>query len=165
MFLAVAIQEAPLSTLNVEWPLLLALGLVVLVAVAGSFIYIRCTQQVSERQLRLEAENARRQEQTYQAMVQHYRQAVIEMQSRMDAPAARGGGGSVEAVQVLVEGNIHRMARMEARLEILNTELQQMRRNLSECEATNQTLFSSVSDLHHKFNNLNHAVGDLVEVH
>jgi biopolymer transport protein ExbB/TolQ len=164
MFFAVAIQETPLSTLNVEWPLLLALGLVVLVAVAGSFIYIRCTQQVSERQLRLEAENARRQEQTYQVMVQHYRQAVLEMQSRMDAPMARGGG-SVEAVQLLVEGNIHRMARMEARLEILNTELQQLRRSLSECEATNQTLFSSVSDLHHKFNNLNHAVGDLVEVH
>jgi hypothetical protein len=68
-----------------------------LLVLLACLVYLRSTQIVAERQAKLEAENARRQEQTYQAMVQHYRQVVNEQQARMEtagqrppaAPAAR----------------------------------------------------------------------------
>ncbi|MFA6546317.1 MAG: hypothetical protein WCS99_18005 [Limisphaerales bacterium] len=148
---------------SVEGPMFWAL-----VVLLGCLVYMRGTQRVTERQMKLEAESSRRQEQTYQAMVQHYRQVVMEQQSRMDTNGQRGGGGGgggsgVEAVQMLVENNMHREARLEARVEGLAKELEQLRREVAECEGTTTTLFGSVSDLHHKMNGLNHAVGALVD--
>ena len=138
-----------------------------LIVLIGCLVYMHSTQRSMERQAKMEAENGRRQEQTYQAMVQHYRQVVLEQQARMDSPGHRSGSGSasggVEAVQLLVESNMQRSARLEARVETLAKELDQLRRTLAECEGTSSTLFSSVSDLHHKMNNLNHSVMSLVD--
>lgn len=138
-----------------------------LIVLLGCLVYMHSTQRFMERQAKMEAENGRRQEQTYQAMVQHYRQVVLEQQSRMDSPGHRSGsgsgGGGVEAVQLLVESNMQRSARLEARVETMSKELEQLRRTIAECEGTSSTLFSSVSDLHHKMNNLNHSVMSLVD--
>lgn len=138
-----------------------------LIVLIGCLVYMHSTQRSMERQAKMEAENGRRQEQTYQAMVQHYRQVVLEQQSRMDSPGHRSGsgsgGGGVEAVQLLVESNMQRSARLEARVETMSKELEQLRRTIAECEGTSSTLFSSVSDLHHKMNNLNHSVMSLVD--
>ena len=139
-----------------------------LITLLGCLVYMRSAQQFMARQAKQEAENARRQEQTYQTMVQHYRQVAMEQQSRLDQhshPGQRGGGGgsAVEAVQLLVESNMARSARLEARVESLTKELEELRREVTECEGTSATLFSSVSDLHHKFNGLNHAEQGLAE--
>ena len=133
-----------------------------LIALLGCLVYMRGTQRVTERQFRLEAENSRRQEQTYQAMVQHYSQAVFEMQARMDGPAHRGGVAG-ETVQLMLDSSSQRTARLEAKLEMLERELDKLRRAVAEGEGMNGTLLASISDLHHKFNNLNHAVSALVE--
>ncbi len=138
-----------------------------LIALFLCLIFMRNAHVTAARQAKMEAESARRQEQTYQAMVQHYRQVVLEQQARMDSPGHRsgsgGGGGGVEAVQLLVESNMQRSARLEARVETLSKELEQLRRTVAGCEGTNSALFSSVSDLHHKMNDLNHAVMGLVD--
>jgi DNA repair exonuclease SbcCD ATPase subunit len=134
----------------------------ILVVTVGVMLYLRATHRVTERQLKLEAENARRQEQTYQAMVQHYRQVAMEQQTRPEAASARSGPGQ-EVTYLLVENSLQRVARVEARLDALAKELEELKKQLAECDGTTNTLFSSVSDLHHKLNNLNHAVGSLVE--
>lgn len=142
-----------------------------LIVLLGGLVYVRSAQQFAERQARQEAENARRHEQTYQTMIQHYRQVAMEQQSRLDHQnqpghrvGAAGGGSAVEALQMLVESNMARSARLEARVEALTKELESLRREVAECEGTTSTLFSSVSDLHHKYNGLNHAVQGLAEV-
>lgn len=140
-----------------------------LIALLGCLVYMRSAHQFAERQAKHELENARRQEQTYQTMVQHYRQVAMEQQARLDQHGQAGhrpagGGGSMEAVQLLVEGSMTRAARLEARVESLAKEMEQLRREVAECEGTTSTLFSSVSDLHHKFNGLNHAVQGLADV-
>ncbi|PAW88822.1 MAG: hypothetical protein B9S33_04105 [Pedosphaera sp. Tous-C6FEB] len=69
-----------------EGPMFWALIVLVL-----CLVYMRSNAVVAERQAKLEAENARRQEQTYQAMVQHYRQVVTDQQSRMDVVGQQSG--------------------------------------------------------------------------
>lgn len=162
MSIIAAAADTNLSGFTVEGPMFWTL-----IVLIGCLVYMHSTQRSMERQAKMEAENGRRQEQTYQAMVQHYRQVVLEQQARMDSPGHRSGSGSasggVEAVQLLVESNMQRSARLEARVETLAKELDQLRRTLAECEGTSSTLFSSVSDLHHKMNNLNHSVMSLVD--
>ncbi|NBV23273.1 MAG: hypothetical protein EBS05_15300, partial [Proteobacteria bacterium] len=60
-----------------------------LIVLLGCLVYMRGNQRVIERQAKMEAESARRQEQTYQAMVQHYRQVAMEQQTRMDSHGPR----------------------------------------------------------------------------
>lgn len=162
MSIIAAAADPNLSGFTVEGPMFWTL-----IVLIGCLVYMHSSQRSMERQAKMEAENGRRQEQTYQAMVQHYRQVVLEQQARMDLPGHRSGsgsgGGGVEAVQLLVESNMQRSARLEARVETLAKELDQLRRTLAECEGTSSTLFSSVSDLHHKMNNLNHSVMSLVD--
>ena len=162
MSIIAAAPDTNLSGFTVEGPMFWTL-----IVLIGCLVYMHSTQRSMERQAKMEAENGRRQEQTYQAMVQHYRQVVLEQQARMDSPGHRSGSGSasggVEAVQLLVESNMQRSARLEARVETLAKELEQLRRTVAECEGTSSTLFSSVSDLHHKMNNLNHSVMSLVD--
>ena len=136
-----------------------------LIALFLCLIFMRNAHVTAARQAKMEAESARRQEQTYQAMVQHYRQVAMEQQQRSDHshPGQRGSGSSLEAVQLLVESNMSRSARLEARVEALTKELEQLRREVAGCEGTTSTLFNSVSDLHHKFNGLNHAVQGLAD--
>lgn len=62
-----------------------------LIVLVLCLVYMRSNAVVAERQAKLEAENARRQEQTYQAMVQHYRQVVTDQQSRMDVVGQQSG--------------------------------------------------------------------------
>ncbi len=140
-----------------------------LIVLLGCLVYMRSAQQFLERQAKAEAENTRRQEQTYQTMIQHYRQVAMEHQTRLDQPGQPGqragsSGSAVEAVQLLVESNMSRSARLEARVEAMTKELEKLRREVEECEGTTSTLFSSVSDLHHKFNGLSHAVQGLADV-
>jgi phage shock protein A len=158
MSIIAAAADPNLSGFTVEGPMFWTL-----IVLIGCLVYMHSSQRSMERQAKMEAENGRRQEQTYQAMVQHYRQVVLEQQSRMDSPGHRSGSGGVEAVQLLVESNMQRSARLEARVETLAKELEQLRRTVAECEGTSATLFSSVSDLHHKMNDLNHAVMGLVD--
>ena len=134
-----------------------------LIVLLGCLVYMRGNQRVIERQAKMEAESARRQEQTYQAMVQHYRQVAMEQQTRMDSHNPRGNGGGAEVAQLLAENTMQRMSRLEARPEGLAKELEQCRREVVECEGTTTTLFSSVSDLHHKMNNISNAMQIVLE--
>ncbi|MEN9573086.1 MAG: hypothetical protein RL514_941 [Verrucomicrobiota bacterium] len=136
-----------------------------LIALLLCLVFMRNAQIAAARQSKMEAESARRQEQTYQAMVQHYRQVAMEQHQRSDHshPGQRGSGSSLEAVQLLVESNMARSARLEARAEALTKELEELRRMVAGCEGMTSALFSSVSDLHHKFNGLNHAVQGLTD--
>jgi phage shock protein A len=135
-----------------------------LIVLLGCLVYMRGNQRVIERQAKMEAESARRQEQTYQAMVQHYRQVAMEQQTRMDSHGPRSNGGSgAEVAQLLAENTMQRMSRLEARLEGITKELEQCRREVEGCEGTATTLFTSVSDMHHKMNNISNAVQMLLE--
>jgi uncharacterized protein involved in exopolysaccharide biosynthesis len=140
-----------------------------LLVLLACLVYLRSTQIVAERQAKLEAENARRQEQTYQAMVQHYRQVVNEQQARMEtagqrppaAPAASGASGTLELFQLLAESSAQKSARLEARVDALAQELEALRRELAEATAMNAQLLGVVSEMQHRINNLSHAVQGL----
>jgi uncharacterized membrane-anchored protein YhcB (DUF1043 family) len=133
------------------------------IVLLACLVYLRGTHQVMTRQMKMEAESSRRQEQTYQAMVQHYRQTAFEMQSRMEGGGGRAtGGGSPELTHLFAE-NLQRTARLETRLDTLARELETLRRDVADQAATNATLIGSLSDLHHKVNGLNHAVQGMVE--
>jgi uncharacterized protein YoxC len=132
------------------------------IVLLACLVYLRGTQQMMTRQMKLEAESSRRQEQTYQAMVQHYRQTAFEMQSRMDGGGTRAAGGASELTHLFAE-SLQRTARLETRLDALTRELDAVRRETADQAATNNTLIGSLSDLHHKVNGLNHAVQGMVE--
>ena len=119
----------------------------------------------SEQRAKLEAENARRQEQTYQAMVQHYRQVVSEQQMRMDATGCRappapaaGTGGALELFQLLAESSNQKISRLEVRLEALTKELESVKRESAEATAMTAQLLGVLSDMQHKMNNLSNAM-------
>ena len=142
-----------------------------LIALVLCLVYVRSNSAVVERQAKLEAENARRQEQTYQAMVQHYRQVANEQQSRIDAAVQPGGsrnagggsGGVLELFQLLADNSAQKNTRLEARLDALSKELAETRRELADSSSTTGALLGNLSDMQHQLNNLNHAVGSLLD--
>ena len=145
-----------------------------LVVLLGCLAYMRGTHRVTEQQAKLEAESARRQEQTYQAMVQHYRQVVNEQQMRMDAaghhpqhapsaPPAASTGGALELFQLLADSSSQKISKLEVHLDALTKELESARQEMAESTAMTAQLLGVVSDMQHKVNNLNHAVQNIVE--
>lgn len=144
-----------------------------LIALLLCLVYMRSTQAVAERQAKLEAENARRQEQTYQAMVQHYRQVVSEQQMRMDAagnqpqgrpaPPAAGTGGALELFQLLAESSSQKISKLEVRVDALTKELEAVKREAAESTAMTAQLLGIVSDMQHKINNLGNAMQAVLE--
>ena len=141
-----------------------------LIALLGCLVYMRKGQAIIEQRAKMEAENSRRQEQTYQAMVQHYRQVVNEQQMRMDsggrhsqpAPAA-GSGGALELFQLLAESSSQKITRMEVRVDTLTRELESTQRELAESTAMSAQLLGVVSDMQHKLNNLSNAMQLVLE--
>lgn len=141
-----------------------------LVMLALCLVYVRSNAKVAERQAKLEAENARRQEQTYQAMVQHYRQVVTDQQSRMDTAGQMAGlraappaaGGVLELFQLIADGNSQKITRLEAKNDSLIQELAEAKRELAEQSSTTGMLLANLSDMQHQINNLNHALGGLL---
>lgn len=139
-----------------------------LIALLFCLVYMRNGQAVVERQAKLEAENARRQEQTYQAMVQHYRQVVSEQQMRMDAvghqqhahpaPSAAGTGGALELFQLLAESSSQKISKLEVRMDALTKALESAQRDVAEATVMNAQLLGVVSDMQHKMNNLGNAM-------
>lgn len=139
-----------------------------LIALLFCLVYMRNAQAVTERQAKLEAESARRQEQTYQAMVQHYRQVVSEQQMRMDAvghqpraqpaPPVAGTGGALELFQLLAESSSQKISKLEVRVDALTKELESARHETTEATAMNAQLLGVVSDMQHKLNNLGNAM-------
>lgn len=139
-----------------------------LIALLFCLVYMRNAQTVTERQAKLEAENARRQEQTYQAMVQHYRQVVNEQQMRMDAvghqqaahpaPPAAGAGGALELFQLLAESSSQKISKLEVRVDTLTKALESVQREAAEATAMNAQLLGVFSDMQHKLNNLGNAM-------
>ncbi|MEQ2006863.1 MAG: hypothetical protein ABMA26_08695 [Limisphaerales bacterium] len=144
-----------------------------LVVLLGCLVYMRKGQAVTEQRAKLEAENARRQEQTYQAMVQHYRQVVSEQQMRMDAtshhaqpapPAsAAGTGGTLELFQLLAESSTQKISRLEVRLDTLTKEIEAAKRESAEATAMTAQLLGVVSDMQHKMNNISNAMQIVLE--
>lgn len=144
-----------------------------LIALLFCLVYMRNAQAVTERQAKLEAENARRQEQTYQAMVQHYRQVVNEQQMRMDAvghpppaqpaPSVAGAGGALELFQLLAESSTQKISKLEVRVDALTKALESAQREAAEATAMNAQLLGVVSDMQHKLNNLDHAMQAVLE--
>lgn len=144
-----------------------------LIALLLCLVYMRNAQTVTERQVKLEAENSRRQEQTYQAMVQHYRQVVNEQQMRMDAvghqqpaqPAApvAGTGGALELFQLLAESSSQKISKLEVRMDALTKALESAQREAAEATAMNAQLLGVVSDMQHKINNLSNAMQAVLE--
>ena len=142
-----------------------------LIALLFCLVYMRSAQANSERQAKMEAENARRQEQTYQAMVQHYRQVASEQQMRIDSagtraqppPAPANSGGAMELFQLLAETNAQRFSKLEVRLDALTKELETTRRELAEETAMTAQLLGVLSDTQHKVNNLSNALQASVE--
>lgn len=146
-----------------------------LVVLLGCLVYMRKGQAVTEQRAKMEAENARRQEQTYQAMVQHYRQVVSEQQMRMDAtghhavpaphapPAAAGTGGTLELFQLLAESSTQKISKLEVRLDALTKELESAKRESAEATAMTAQLLGVVSDMQHKMNNLGNAMQIVLE--
>ena len=143
-----------------------------LVVLLGCLVYMRKGQAVTEQRAKLEAENARRQEQTYQAMVQHYRQVVSEQQMRMDAtghqappapPAAASTGGTLELFQLLAESSTQKISKLEVRLDTLAKEIESAKRESAEATAMTAQLLGVVSDMQHKMNNLGNAMQIVLE--
>lgn len=139
-----------------------------LIALLLCLVYMRSAQAVIERQAKLEAESARRQEQTYQAMVQHYRQVVSEQQLRMDsaghhAPPAAGTGGALELFQLLAESSSQKISKLEVRVDALTKELESARREAAEATAMTAQLLGVASDMQHKINNLSNAMQLVLE--
>lgn len=142
-----------------------------LLVLLACLVYLRSTQTVAERQAKLEAENARRQEQTYQAMVQHYRQVVNEQQARMETaaqhppatPAAGSASGTLELFQLLAESSAQKTSRLEARVDALAKELEAARKEQAEATVMNAQLLGVMSEMQHQLNNLNHAVQGMGE--
>lgn len=137
-----------------------------LIALLFCLVYMRSAQASTERQAKMEAESARRQEQTYQAMVQHYRQVASEQQMRMDsgghhgapAPPAASTGGALELFQLISETSSQKFSKLEVRMESLTKELESTRRELAEETAMTAQLLGVLSDMQHKVNNLSNAL-------
>jgi|GEM_PF-1814157 hypothetical protein len=150
---------------STEGPMFWALIVLVL-----CLVYVRSNAAVAERQAKLEAENARRQEQTYQAMVQHYRQVVTDQQSRMDVAGQQSGarmsppaaGGVLELFQLIADSSAQKITRLEAKSELLAKELAEAKRDLADQSSTTGVLLANLSDMQHQINNLNHAFGGLL---
>ena len=142
-----------------------------LIVLLGCLVYMRTGQRFMERQAKVEAENARRQEQTYQAMVQHYRQVANEQQMRMDsgghqghrAPPVASAGGALELFQLLSESSSQKFSKLEVRVESLAKELAAARRELEESTVMATQLLGVISDMQHKMNNLSNAMHAVLE--
>ena len=144
-----------------------------LIALLGCLVHMRKGNAVTEQQAKMEAENGRRQEQTYQAMVQHYRQVVSEQQMRMDAlghhahpappAAATATGGALELFHLLAESSSQKISRLELRMDALTKELESAKRELTESTAMTAHLLDVVSDMQHKINNLSNAMQAVLE--
>ncbi|MBI5799810.1 MAG: hypothetical protein HZA92_03655 [Verrucomicrobia bacterium] len=142
-----------------------------LIVLLGCLVYMRTGQRFMERQAKVEAENARRQEQTYQAMVQHYRQVANEQQMRMDsgglhghhAPPAASSGGALELFQLLSESSLQKFSKLDVRVESLAKELAATRRELEESTVMATQLLGVISDMQHKMNNLSNAMHAVLE--
>lgn len=141
-----------------------------LIVLVLCLVYVRSNAVVAERQAKLEAENARRQEQTYQAMVQHYRQVVTDQQSRMDIVGHQPGprtsspaaGGVLELFHLIADSSAQKITRLEAKTEGLTKELAEAKRELADQSSTTGMLLANLSDMQHQINNLNHALGGLL---
>ena len=137
-----------------------------LIALLLCLVFMRNAQIAAARQAKMEAESARRQEQSYQAMVQHYRQVASEQQMRMDsgghrsAPAApaAGMGGALELFQLMAESSSQKISKLEARVDVLAKQSESAQRELVEATAMTAQLLGVVSDMQHKVNNLSNAM-------